>query len=173
VLLYMVPLACVFAGIGFASIINAWVRPAHRGARVTVAVAVLFALGIGAQAVVSRAVILSRETDGDAGFPDTRSIATFLLGELQPNDRLVTTDNRPQLDFYLNIVGQRRLAEFAARTSPNRLIVIVNDARHFTIDSIPPRVRTIDWTRFSRPRMLRQFASSRVYELRADSISKQ
>jgi hypothetical protein len=33
-------------------------------------------------------------------------------------------------------------------------------------------VPSVDWTGFSRPRMLRHFANARVYELRADTTSE-
>lgn len=166
VLLYVAPLLCVYAGIGLASLGGLVVRSSRRRVETLAAAAVLLALVVGAWGVAGRVVFENEETDW-FGYHDAPEVARFLLSELRPGDRVVYVQVGPPLDFYLRTLGNRQLAELATTPRPTRLLVVVNEAHHQTLDLVRGQRRTIPWDQFSASQVLRRFERSRVYELHA------
>ena len=85
VALFALPLVALLAGLGIASALERVVRADRRVAALAIGSCVLAAL-LGATVVVSRGVILSRET---GTLRDAEAITTFLATVIRPGDRVV------------------------------------------------------------------------------------
>jgi Dolichyl-phosphate-mannose-protein mannosyltransferase len=144
VLLFLVPLFCVFAGRGLALAV-AWATrspPAHVVASATVAL--LFALGFGASVVQRRVVFRSPETGTLADAP---LIARYLLGELRDGDRVVVMNpSDPPLDYYLLRRGGPPLDEINARAGTGRVYVVVNPKHLQTLAAVQAGAPDVHWS---------------------------
>jgi hypothetical protein len=143
--LFLVPLGCMYAGMGLAFTVNRLASLGRLEPRtVCGAVALIFAILFGASTVRSRVVFRSPETGTLVDAPD---IATHLLARLRPGDRIVV-DNPcgPPLDYYLLRRGNRRLDEINARADHGRVFVVVNPRHLQTLQSVQASAPDMPWS---------------------------
>jgi 4-amino-4-deoxy-L-arabinose transferase-like glycosyltransferase len=165
VLLFLVPLFCVFAGRGMA-LVAEWValRTSVRVSAACATVAVLFALVFGVSVVQRRVVFRTPETGTLADAP---SIARYLLGELHPGDRIVVMNpSDPPLDYYLLRIGKRRLDEINARGGAGRVFVVVNPKHLQTLAAVQAGARDVPWPELVQDGSPVEFQPETVYRFR-------
>jgi hypothetical protein len=166
VLLFLVPLFCMFAGRGVALGVEWAVRrtPA-RAPAACATVALLFAIVFGASVVRRRVVFRTPETGTLADGP---TIARYLLGELRAGDRVVVMNpSDPPLDYYLLRRGGRRLDEINARAGMGRVYVVVNPKHLQTLGAIQANARDVPWSGLVQDGAPVEFQPERVYRFRA------
>jgi len=147
VLLFLVPLFCVYAGRGVALVVR-WVsrRRPERASTVCAAVAVLWATIFGTSVVKDRPVFRTPETGTLADAPE---IARYLLAEVKDGDRIVVMNpSDPPLDYYLLRRGGRRLDEINARArrEGGRVFVVVNPKHLQTLATVQATAHDVPWT---------------------------
>jgi hypothetical protein len=163
--LFLVPLFCVFAGRGLALGVE-WVvrRTPARAPAACAAAALLFAIGFGASVVRRRVVFRTPETGTLADAP---TIARYLLGELQPGDRIVVMNpSDPPLDYYLLRNGHRRLDEINARAGAGRIYVVVNPKHLQTLAAVQANARDVPWSELVLDGPPKEFEPETVYRFR-------
>jgi hypothetical protein len=165
VLLFLVPLFCVFAGRGIALGVD-WIarRTPARVPAACAMVALLFALVFGASVVRRRVVFRTPETGTLADAPE---IARYLLGELRPGDRIVVLNpSDPPLDYYLLRLGNRRLHDFDARSDGGRVYVVVNPKHLQTLAAVQANARDVRWADLVQDGPPKEFQPESVYRFR-------
>jgi hypothetical protein len=165
VLLFLVPVFCIFAGRGIALGVE-WVarRASVRVSMACATVAVLFALVFGASVVQRRVVFRTPETGTLADAP---SIARYLLGELRPGDRIVVMNpSDPPLDYYLLRIGHRRLDELNAREGGGRVFVVVNPKHLQTLAAVQANAHDVPWSELVQDGRPVEFQPETVYRFR-------
>jgi len=169
VLLFLVPLACAYAGMGLALVVRRLVSGGRIEVQSACAIVALFLAGaIAATAIRSRAVLRAVETGTLADAPE---IASYLLARLRIGDRIVVRNPSDHvLDYYLWRSGGRRLREINARPATGRVFVVV-EPRHLqtleTVESIEPG---LPWSELAARMPADTFASARVYTFRFDGV---
>ena len=163
VLLFLAPLWCVYVGIGLS-----WLASRVRWPRVpvqAVTAVLLFAL-LATQAVRSRAVLESEETDW-IGMRDARALAT-LIASGAPGDRIIINrSSSPPLDYYLYRLTGRRLADFAGAQRRGRVLVVLDDRHGQTLQRLMPLHREVQWAALGHPALVARFPGASVYALAA------
>jgi hypothetical protein len=165
VLLFLVPLFCVFAGRGFALVV-AWAarRTPSRVSAACATVALLFAIVFGASVLQGRAVFRTPETGTLADAP---MIARYLLGELREGDRVVVMNpSDPPLDYYLLRRGGPQLDEINARAGAGRVYVVVNPKHLQTLAAVQGEARDIQWSELVPDGSPVEFEPETVYRFR-------
>lgn len=145
VLLFLVPLGCVYAGSGLAMAIGWLARRARVEARAACAAAALIVAVLGgASEMRSRAVFRTPETGTLVDAPD---IAAYLLARIRPGDRIVVANpSGPSLDYYLLRRGGRRLAEINAKAGRGRVFVVVNPSHLQTLATVQASEPDVPWS---------------------------
>jgi hypothetical protein len=165
VLLYLVPLFCVFAGRGLALGVE-WLarRTPARAPAACATGAVVFAIVFGASVVQRRVVFRTPETGTLADAP---MIARYLLGELRAGDRIVVMNpSDPPLDYYLLRRGGRRLDEFSTRADSGRVYVVVNPKHLQTLAAVQANARDVRWSELVQDGAPVEFQPESVYRFR-------
>ena len=165
VLLFLVPLFCVYAGRGVALVVR-WVsrRRPERASTVCAAVAVLWATVFGTSVVKDRPVFRTPETGTLADAP---AIARHLLGELRPGDRIVVMNpSDPPLDYYLLRIGNRRLDDFGVRSDGGRVYVVVNPKHLQTLAAVQANTRDVRWADLVQDGPPKEFQPETVWRFR-------
>ena len=165
VLLFLMPLFCVFAGRGLALGVG-WVvrRTPARAPAACAAVALLFAIVFGASVVQRRVVFRTPETGTLADAP---AIARHLLGELRPGDRIVVMNpSDPPLDYYLLRIGNRRLDDFRVRSDGGRVYVVVNPKHLQTLAAVQANTRDVRWADLVQDGPPKEFQPETVWRFR-------
>jgi hypothetical protein len=174
VLLFLVPLGCVYAGMGFALAVR-WLASVRRvDARATCAVVALVVAGtVATKAIRSRAVLRTVETGTLADAPE---IATFLLDRLRDGDRvLVRNPSDHILDYYLLRRGHRRLGEINARPGSGQVYVVVEPRHLQTLETVQSLRPSLPWSELVARIPVDTFPSARVYTFHlagADSVDR-
>jgi hypothetical protein len=165
VLLFLVPLFCVFAGRGLALGVE-WAarRTPARASAACATIAALFAIVFGASVVQRRVVFRTPETGTLADAP---TIARYLLGELREGDRIVVMNpSDPPLDYYLLRSGGRRLDEINARAGAGRVYVVVNPKHLQTLAAVQANARDVRWSELVQDGPPMEFQSETVYRFK-------
>jgi len=166
VLLFLVPLFCVFAGRGLALAVAWAVRRTPTRAAVACAVAaLLFAIAFGVSVVERRVVFRTPETGTLADAP---LIARYLLGELRTGDRVVVMNpSDPPLDYYLLRRRGPSLAEINARAGSGRVFVVVNPKHLQTLAAVEAEAPDVRWSALVPDGPPVEFQPETVYRFRA------
>jgi hypothetical protein len=167
VLLFLVPLFCVYAGRGIALGVQ-WVsrRRPERVPAVCALVALLSATVFGVSVVTRRPVFRTPETGTLADAP---AIADYLLAELKDGDRVVVMNpSDPPLDYYLLRHGGRRLDEINARPGParGRVYVVVNPKHRQTLAAVQATAHEVTWANLVADGPPVEFLPETVYRFR-------
>ena len=166
VMLYLVPLICAYAGAGVATILAAIRLSPHQRSLAACGLALVLTVSLGAYGAERHVVEASEETDW-IGFHDAQDVARYLQSELRTGDRLVMVEVGVPVEFYMRALGGHRVAEFTRDAPADRVLVVVNEEHGQTLDLIRSRRTRVPWNGLSQPHVLRKFAHSSVYELRA------
>jgi hypothetical protein len=159
VLLFLAPLWCVYVGIGLSWLVSRIRVP--RAPVHALGAVLLFAL-LAVQAVRSRAVLESEETDW-IGMRDARALAA-LIASGRAGDRIVINrSSSPPLDYYLYRLTGRRLADFANAERRTRVLLVLDDRHGQTLQRVMPLHREVEWTSLGPPTLLRRFPGASVY----------
>ena len=143
--LFLVPIACVYAGAGLSAGARWLARGADPGgARSSATLAISLALVMSGWALVTRAVFRSPET---GTLVDAPEIAGYLLARLGPGDRVVVASPCDvPLDYYLRRQGRRSLSGINRSAARGRVFVVV-DPRHLqTLGGVQAGARDIPWS---------------------------
>jgi len=167
VLLFLVPLFCVFAGRGIALGV-AWAarRTPARVSTACATIALVLAVLFGASVVHRRVVFRTPETGTLADAP---AIADYLLGALREGDRIVVMNpSDPPLDYYLLRRGGRRLDEINARAAAGegRVFVVVNPKHLQTLPVVQAGAPDVPWSELTPDGAPVEFQPETVYRFR-------
>jgi hypothetical protein len=163
--LFLVPLACVYIGIGLSVAVRWFAQLRRLEARATSAIAALVIAGVLAAKVVrSRAVVWNLET---GSLVDAPEIASYLLARVRPGDRVVVKNpcDHP-LDYYLLRRGHRRLREINAKPGAGRVFVVVEPRHAQTLEAVQSVAPNLPWSQLPLQTPLDTFPSARVYVYR-------
>jgi hypothetical protein len=167
VLLFLVPLFCVYAGRGIA-LVAQWLsrRRPERVPAVCALAALAWATVFGVSVVMRRPVFRTPETGTLADAPE---IARYLLAELKDGDRVVAlSPSDPPLDYYLLRRGGRRLDEINARAgrTGGRVYVVVNPKHLQTLAAVQAAAHEVSWADLVADGPPVEFVPERVYRFR-------
>jgi hypothetical protein len=165
VMLFLVPLLCLFVGRGLALGV-AWGarRSAARVSATCAAAALLFAVVFGVSVVQRRVVFRTPETGTLADAP---TIARYLLTELHEGDRIVAmSPSDPPLDYYLLRRGARRLDAINALAGPGRVYVVVNPKHLQTLAAVEANAPEVRWSELVQDGPPVDFQPETVYRFR-------
>jgi hypothetical protein len=167
--LFLVPLGCIYAGIGLSLLIArvaAWSRidPLTTSA----GAAVVFAGVFGAMTIRSGVIVRSPET---GTLLDAASIASHLITNVRPGDRIVAqSPSGPSLDYYLLVLGGERSDQINARASRGRVFVVVNPRHLQTMETVRADQRNVPWSELVEDGPPVRFPWSVVHTLRFPAV---
>ncbi len=165
VFLFLVPLLCVYAGLGTAAFAA---RIAERlrlnAAPITLALATVLVIVMGVIPIAQRAVFTSEETDW-YGLRDAPAVASYLLTELHDGDRLVTVEIGPPLGYYLQTLGGKPIETFTGADRRGRIVVVTNADHQQTVPIIEQSHREVPWGNYGPPILVRTMGHASVFTL--------
>ena len=157
--LFLAPLWCLYAGVGLAWL--ATLVPSRRASAHVAGALFVFVL-LAAEAVRSRAVLTTEESDW-IGMRDAREVAA-LVAAGRPDDRVVVNRaSGPPIDYYLYHLTGRRLASFQGAERNGRVVVVVDDRHRQRLERIQALHPDVAWQRLGPPTLLRKFPGASVY----------
>jgi hypothetical protein len=163
VLLFVVPLACVYIAIGARAVLELLLRARDpRLATNVLACAIVPALA--AHTVLARTVFRSPES---GTLVDAPQIADYLLANLRPGDRIaLQTPSGPPLDYYLKRKGGRSVEQINADSGRGRVFVVVNPRHLQTLATVQRFRRDFSWSQLLLDRAPVSFDPESVFAFR-------
>ena len=168
VFLFLVPLGCAYAGMGFALVVRRLALVRLADVRTACAIVALCLAGfLATSSIRSRAVLRTLETGTLADAP---VIASYLLARLRPGDRIVVRNPcNIVLDYYLLRGGGRRLREIDSGASTGHVFVVVEPRHLQTLEMVQAIEPRVPWSALTLQAPVDTFTSARVYTYRAAS----
>jgi len=158
--LWLAPLVACLAAAGLLLLTGRFRRSSLLVATRLPALTVAFTLAAAASLVLSRAVLLSRET---GTYRDASAAAGILARAVGADGRILTSipTNAP-LAYYLERAKVPAEAVLREESSAGRVIAVVDAAEGQTLEGVTARSAVRDTVQFGPPRLLAQLPSSQL-----------